>query len=90
MLLQAFYEESKTKWSYHKILISLIYFVFIILGFIALLLCQQKESVKHLESVHFLIRTKIVVTEGKFCSITVHFSNSKRIVFKEETKWNNS
>lgn len=33
MLLQAFYEESKKKWSYHKILISLIYFVFIILGF---------------------------------------------------------
>lgn len=44
MLLQAFYEESKKKWSYHKILISLIYFVFIILGFMALLALEISET----------------------------------------------
>lgn len=44
MLLQAFYEESKKKWSNHKILISLIYFVFIILGFMALLALEIGET----------------------------------------------
>lgn len=67
MLLQAFYEESKKKWSYHKILISLIYFVFIILGFMALLALEIGET----PWIYALSDwSKNSVTEGKFCPIT--------------------